>query len=381
MRTTDITCLPDVWWVGEAVLCSCLLMAPVHAGGSQVVEDCEEPCGIEVTEVAVLGGDEAGMGFVGRPRSVARLSDGRFLLADFHDQERIKVYGPDGTYERSVGRRGEGPGEYGSVAVITRFPGDTIEVYDDATFNDRITVLTSDFQVLETRSTGLPTGPLSMTTLPDGSKVMNRMLPTPGRIGLPLHLVSPEGDLVRSFGADPPVEDLQNYQLGMRWIAVASDSSVWSAHRVRYAIEEWNVDGTMVRELTRHVPWFPPVERVGFVDAESPPTPELGRIHSDGSGFLWVVLRVPGAQWEEALEMRPDVYGRQRLRPGNPRQYQDSIIEVINPETGRIVARTRLEHHVMGFIEDGLVYTYEQTDALEPLVRILELRLDAGTIH
>ncbi|TVP60117.1 MAG: hypothetical protein EA351_00980 [Gemmatimonadales bacterium] len=365
-------------FLGGSILGWILFLGIAEGAEAQVIEDCEEPCGIEVTEIAMLGGDDAGVGFVGRPRSLARLSDGRFLLADFHEGDRIKIYGPDGTYQRSVGRRGEGPGEYGSVASITRLAGDTIEVYDDASFNDRITILTSDFQVVETRRTGLPTGPRTMTTLSDGSRVMNRIIHSPAIIGLPLHTVSPEGELVRSFGADPPIEDLRNGQLHFRWLATASDSTVWAAHRVRYTIEEWSVEGNMMRELTRQVPWFPPVERGGFIDAESPPNPELGPIHSDRAGLLWVVVQVPSANWEEALEMQPDPYGRQRLVPGNPRLYQDALIEVIDPGTGRIVARTRTDHRILGFVADGLVYTYDETESMEPVVRILELSLAAG---
>lgn len=377
MDKDDITRFERAWFVNGAVLCSWLLLAPLDAMGTQVIADCEEPCGIEVTEVAVLGGDEAGLGFVGRPRSMARLSDGRFLLADFHDQDRVKVYAPDGTYERSVGRRGEGPGEFMSVASVSRLAGDTVEAYDFSL--QRIVRLTPDFEVVETQRLEMVGGGMAMTTLPDGSRIMNQRLMTPQSMGLPLHAWDRDGSFVRSFGASPPIEDLRNSDLYFRRLSPASDSSAWSAHRVRYAIEEWTVDGTMVRELTRDVPWFPPAEHAGFVDATSPPNVELGLIHADRAGRLWVVLQVPDPRWEESLVMRPDPYGRERLVPGNPRQYQDSVIEVIDPETGRIVARARTDHRIRGFVEDGLVYTYEETDALEPVVRILELRPNAGT--
>ncbi|TVP53533.1 MAG: hypothetical protein EA351_15060 [Gemmatimonadales bacterium] len=365
--------------LGGSILGSILFLGIVAGAESQVIEDCEEPCGIEVTEIAMLGGDDAGVGFVGRPRSVARLSDGRFLLADFHDQDRIKVYAPDGRYERSIGRRGEGPGEFLSVASVSRLPGDTVEAYDSSL--QRVVRLTPGFEVAGTQRLEMVGGGMAKTRLAGGWRIMNQMLRTPESAGLPIHAWDRDGAFVRSFGANPPIEDLRNSHLHFRHLAPASDSAVWSAHRIRYVIEEWNVNGTMVREFTREVPWFLPGERGGFVDPESPPNPELGPIHSDRAGLLWVVVQVPSANWEEALEMLPDPYGRPQLVPGNPRQYQDSVIEVINPSTGRVVARTRTDHRIRGFVEDGMVYTYDETESMEPVVRILKLKLAAGTFH
>jgi hypothetical protein len=89
-------------------------------------------------------------------RGALRLPDGRVVVAEYRTSE-VRFYGPDGRHVRSVGRAGDGPGEFSSLfGIFTR--GDTLFAHDFR--QSRITVF--DFQgeylgdVTLDRSFGLP---------------------------------------------------------------------------------------------------------------------------------------------------------------------------------------------------------------------------------
>jgi hypothetical protein len=83
--------------------------------------------------------------------------------------------------------------------------------------------------------------------------VMNSTIPTPDRAGLPLHLISPEGQVIRSFGSisgayrsDIPLHD-------RRQLTPAGSRAVWSAWALQYVIERWSEGGSLERTLQRRV--------------------------------------------------------------------------------------------------------------------------------
>lgn len=65
---------------------------------------------------------------------------GRVWVADRQSAE-VRLFDGDGSFRKSVGRRGEGPGEFMSIRLLGGFRGDSIAVWDDA--QGRLTVLDS----------------------------------------------------------------------------------------------------------------------------------------------------------------------------------------------------------------------------------------------
>lgn len=86
---------------------------------------------VELVPDLVLGdgtGDPAYQ-FYG-PSWVDVAADGRIFVADFGNQ-RIQVFGPDGEYRQTLGRRGQGPGEFDfSGYVILEIAGDRVFIDD-----------------------------------------------------------------------------------------------------------------------------------------------------------------------------------------------------------------------------------------------------------
>lgn len=127
-------------------LLACLLAACSGSGGPAevVVRDSagvtivEHPAGaiasapawtLGAPSVSIGGGDGEDQGF-SFLAFAHRLGDGRIVLADNENAgTRLLVYGPDGTFERRVGRTGDGPGEFRNARVLGA-RGDTLVIYD-----------------------------------------------------------------------------------------------------------------------------------------------------------------------------------------------------------------------------------------------------------
>ena len=79
-------------------------------------------------KVLELREDERPESLFNRPTDFLADSQGRFYVADSGDA-RIAVFSPEGSYLRSIGRRGEGPGEF-QAPRIQSIRNDIISVYD-----------------------------------------------------------------------------------------------------------------------------------------------------------------------------------------------------------------------------------------------------------
>jgi len=116
--------------------------APAQWKGSEEVRDgvtyvsnpaqpTQAPSAVQLEELWRIGGYEDDEIF-GVITSVLEGNDGNLYMLDAQLNE-VKVYGPDGEYLRSIGRQGEGPGEFrggsssfltpaGEIAVLQAFP-------------------------------------------------------------------------------------------------------------------------------------------------------------------------------------------------------------------------------------------------------------------
>lgn len=78
----------------------------------------------------------------GQIAGIAVTSDGKIVLVD-QQAQHVKVFGPDGTIERTIGQAGSGPGEFGpGVGPVLIGRGDTLVVPDLG--NQRVNVLRAD---------------------------------------------------------------------------------------------------------------------------------------------------------------------------------------------------------------------------------------------
>lgn len=70
-----------------------------------------------------------------------RLSDGRIVVANAGTSE-LRVFSPEGRHLRSIGREGDGPGEFRRITSLQRGPNDSLFAFD--LFTQRLSVFSGD---------------------------------------------------------------------------------------------------------------------------------------------------------------------------------------------------------------------------------------------
>lgn len=303
----------------------------------------EEPvcvqCAINVQEIAILG-DEQGPGTIDTEDTLGiRASDGRYYVHSFATRGGvpIKVFAEDGTFIEPLGEFGEGPGEFGNVAAVRELEDGYLAVFDS--IPPRMTVLSPTHELVDTvRWQILPT--FTVEALANGESLLASDSRLPNQIGLPLHVVGADGTVVRSFGA----EDDSFYPGSRsveRRIALSKDGGVWATSPWEYVVEHWSLDGELLASLSR-----PNVYTGPRNEDPSAPQPSIAALREDDDGLLWVYILVADARWREQLGRpigRPGQHGGEADFVGTKHEYRDTIVEVIDPKTGDLLARTRLD--------------------------------------
>ncbi len=104
------------------------------------VKGMEKPASIELEEMFRVGGydEDVLFGVVG---SIMVGEDGNFYMLDTQLNE-IQIFSPEGEYVRTIGREGEGPGEFRGALSMMKMPGGNIGVLQ--AFPSKIVMLTPE---------------------------------------------------------------------------------------------------------------------------------------------------------------------------------------------------------------------------------------------
>lgn len=310
-------------------------------------------CALLVTQGVRLG-DVDGPGIIEHVETYAvRDSRGRFVLKANYPTT-LPVFSADGRYLYSVGRPGAGPGEFRGIGSVSVLPGDSLVVFDWGT---------ARFSLFSPEHAYVTSGPLPLTpelsslALRSGDFVFNSTLASTQTNELPLHLVNRDGIRTRSFGAASAGARLDVPYAMSRAIAEARPGRLWSARRTEYRIDLINpATGAVERTIRRDAPWFPPSTRLDPHGHEpSEPMPFIFDVREDRSGRLWVLIAVADKDWRSAV--RAAAPGEQHATVIDEQRYRDTVIEVLDPGSGTLLASLRLPQHIKQFISDDLVGT------------------------
>jgi hypothetical protein len=142
-------------------------------------------------------------------------ADGNFYVED-RGNTRIAVYGPDGKYRLSIGRRGNGPGEFSQWGMgLVSVEGGTVQVYDSML--RRTTLFRSSGDLLET------------VRRPDSMRGSNiQFLPASERFFCETDRSQPRGELL-SYRAGFVVTDADGDTVG--WAELPPVASMYRTHR------------------------------------------------------------------------------------------------------------------------------------------------------
>jgi hypothetical protein len=274
------------------------------------------------------------------------------------------VYDSTGRLHTAFAKRGSGPRESPVPLRFVIGPGDTLVLFD----YERINVYSPTHEFVRSFKGPVPF-PVAEIMRPDGSLLFAAKIGAAASAGYPLHMLSPTGAVVRSFGT--PTPDLRPDQFfeTRRMIAKSGDSLIWSAHINRYVFDLYDYAGTLRRVVSRDASWFRP-----WTGSPQQILPYVGGVWEDPSGLLWARLATPDPNWRRAI---PNVGSE--VSPLKGIEYQntlyDTVIEVMDPKTGKLLATRKLAPFYDGFSAGGLVWcTVEDSDGY-PSLEIFQVRL------
>lgn len=244
---------------------------PPAAGQEQVMNPGKTAEGLETLELKELwrvGGYDDDEVLFGVITDIIADSNGNFYLLDSQLNE-VQVYSPKGEYQRTIGREGEGPGEFraafnllllpnGNIGVLQAFPSKIIGLTPDGNPAD-------DFQ-LPKRDDEVGFKVLFMARNAGDQLAVVYGFNQPSETGFVqkgvLSLFGPDGSNERQLfsqgstmnAADPKITELEWDTFRNRWTS-GSDGRVYSAvHWGEYKINVWDKDGKLTHVINRESP-------------------------------------------------------------------------------------------------------------------------------
>jgi hypothetical protein len=360
-----------------AVLAACGLLAllpvSVDARAALVIIDAPaQPCPTCSLDrhVVVKIGDDDGPGILeGYAAGIARDRRGNYYIHDSYGTA-IKVFASDGRFVRTIGRPGAGPGEFRGIGAVRVGPGDSLHVFDASLARHLVFSPSLDFAW--SVNLQIPTN-VDVEILDDGRVVVAASVRTADRVGLPVHVLDQSGRIAGSFGSRTErfrLDDRNDW----RTIGPARDGSLWIARRWgAYELEEWTLDGTYLRSISRDRDW--PAFRTADAAADAP-RPRLQAIRQDAEGRIWTILLVGGRHWRQA---RPA--GAPHGTPVDFASYYDTVIEVLDGRSGELIASARYDEVITHFVDDAVAAGIVIDEEGIPRMHIWQFRIlsDANT--
>jgi hypothetical protein len=323
-------------------------------------------CRIELDKSVTLRPPKGQAGYSMWSR-VVRDSKGQIYVAN-EGQSDMEVYDSTGVYLKSIGRRGQGPGEYGVISSLSVLPGDTLLVGDRV--NRRLTLVSPAGRAV--RTTPFQFSTRRLIPRPGNGYLANATINTPDQIGLPLHMIDSEGVITKSFGVDTAIYRPDLAIMHSRPIAFFG-ATLWTSYASQYVLEAFDTSGRRVTVIERKADWFKPWIRNQVPSPAVPPNPAVHELHADGR-HLWVLLNRPGNRWRDAVVPVPGA-APTRYSIDRVDLYYNTTIEVFEPRSRQLLASRSLPQLVLGFADSTHVVIYREGDDGTPYFDLRRIHL------
>ena len=282
---------------------------------------------------------------------------------------RMELFFADetGAIRRRLGGPGEGPGDYRFPLAIAELPSG-FAIFDTGLL--RVTLLAKgSLDVEETRSA--PGAAIQYMTSPplffsDGSYVVGSDVATRDRAGHSLHTITKDGELNRSFGDRKATR-----------LALSGDTAFWASRHEAYRFEKWSKEGALHSVVERRAEWFPP-EPDSASRREGDRLAMMRGMREDGEGRLWVLVHI--GTWKMVERRGQDGKPHKRWALDRDPRATDTVIEVLDPKSGEVIATKRFPGTELWHTLDGGIH-YKAQRTMESgliLFDVWSLRLAGG---
>ncbi len=345
--------------------------ADIH--GRRLIRDDEKLCTVcaHLEELAVLG-DTEGEGFIQPSRIVTRDSLGRYWVGQ---SESLKVYDTSGRFLREVGRAGEGPLEFGRVAFAHAGSDGRVHVLDPR--NRRESVIDENFALMEEQRIPNRFASLYNAAALNQDYIVNAWISSADMIGLPLHIIRGE-EIVRSFGLSDATGPLDAFR-SLRLVAARPDGVIAAAKRFDYSVEIWDTRGNRLVEFQHETDLNEVEVKQAPYNLTDHPKPHEVMAVRFVDDRLWILFRMMRDDWKRQYELRRLPGGQTGIRR-RPDSWLDSIyqsrIDVLDMQSGTVVARVDLPGLFEAFVEDGLLLEQRELPNAEIQLAVWRIAID-----
>lgn len=341
-------------------------------------------CSIVLTPGPRLGDMDGPGAMVAEPSTLATDTQGRYYLTQFAPGQPPLVFDHTGQFLQTLGGVGQGPGEFNLVRYVAVGDADTVYVTDAK--SGRLSLFSPDLVFRRSATDANVARALTFAVLRNGKIVAATDVSSRDRIGYPLHLYGSDLTFITSFGADTPSFDPGHPLLSRRRLARSRDGGVWAARATEYVIDRFDAEGKRSLRVVRDEPWFRPHLGANLIE-EQEPKPRIMGIAEDSLGRLWVLLVTKGAEWKRSIGYTlPSRLGGGRSPIPvitDEDGYYDTVLEVIDPGRGQLVATHRMPQAVLFLVGAQHVATRRETQSGEYYMQLwaMSLRDTARTSH
>jgi hypothetical protein len=331
-------------------------------------------CTIQLVPAVTLGGNPDDL--IEWPQAVSEDRLGRYYVTQPNKKELPVVFDATGRRMAVLGAAGEGPGEFVRAAIIAVDPRtDTIFVTDWNT--SRLSVFSPQLKFV--RSFRFPGRARALGVLHDRRLVTMARISDRASIGLPFHIFRQDGQRTRAIGDQRRPYTTEREMFFTHKLTPSRRDGFWAVPLWgEYRIEHWTTSGVRDAYLVRRPAWHFVLESsfgraANPEEMETPPSSNVG-VAETGAGLLWVVTRVADSNRKRAvMDTLRNVDGKY-VTARDPDQMWDSVIELIDPMRGVVVAAQRFDELFVMVLPSGKVVSVKETDAgLQ--VRVFALRL------
>lgn len=299
------------------------------------------------------------------PQAMSEDRQGRYFVTQPNKRELPVVFDATGRRIAVLGASGEGPGEFRNAAIVTVDPRtDTIFVTDWSTH--RLSVFSPQLKFV--RSIPFPGRARALAVLQDQRLLAMASISDRASVGLPFHLFRRDGMRLMAIGDQRRPHTEEREMFFTHTLAPSSRGGFWAVPLWgEYRIEHWSATGARDVYLVRRPEWHTALQSGSGgarnpATMEPPPSSHWG-IAETGNGLLWVLTRVADPNRKRAgLDTLRNAEGRY-VTARDPDQIWDSVIELVDPAQGSVVASQRFDKLLLLMLPSGKVVHVNETDA------------------
>lgn len=337
---------------------------PSAPPGAIVIEDsvtCAS-CDIAVDTLVTVGGSDSAP-FFASTRLTMLAGAGFVAAAPLVDQGVVAIFDERGQLLRRLLRDGDGPAEMRRIRFAVGQEDTTLLLVGADGRARRV-----DLATLQVSSHSLPSGLLLYELVggPGGRLLASAVSPEYPNVAVlssDLRIEEAFGEQLVPSGSESTLAHPMALEsrLGSR-----SDGIVAQARRKLSAdVAIWTMDGTLQRRFRRQASWFPAYtpseyqDESAFLPSQVRVKPQIVAVWPDTGSLVWLVGRIPDRNWRQAdpLDAEPRVSARgvPALPDHDWSDFLDTVIEVIDWDSGRVIARSIMDTYAYRMAGVGIL--------------------------